>query len=199
MTRSLLQIGIAVLGSIGILTPFLPFTSSVSPLRAIVAGISTPEIGFIPIALPFFLAILIFVALVRATVSGGLSRAAAIIALGSSFVMACPMLAFTTLHLASKPPAGDWLLFALPWVTISIGIALLIWLRRRGTSSAIAALLAMQSVYIANATFCLAVFWPEWQSGAIVTAVTAVAYATHIALVIRAARPEHVLHHAFNS
>lgn len=185
VTRSRLQIGITALGSIGILTPFLPFTWSNSPLRVIVGGTSRPEFAFTPIALPFFLAILILFTHARATVFGRFSRAEAIIAYGSSFVMAFATLAFTLWLSNSEPPAADaWPVVALPWITIAFGISLIRWCWRRGLPCAIVALTAMQCAYMANALFCLATFWPNWQPGAFVTAVTVAAYAAHIALMI---------------
>jgi hypothetical protein len=198
-THSRFQTGVAALGSIGILTPFLPFTASVSPLRVVVAETSSPEFGFITIALPFFLAIMILLAEARTIISGRFSSTEATIGYVSGVITACGTLGFTMLVLPSKAPS-DWVFFSLlPWITLTFGMALIMWFRRRGASSAITALTAMQIAYIANATFCLAVFWSDWKSGAIVTAVTVVAYATHIALVIGAARAEHGFRRAFNS
>jgi hypothetical protein len=185
VTRSRLQIGIAALGSIGILTPFLPFTSSTSPLRVIVFLPSTTSLDYAPIALPFFLAILILIAHARVIVAGRFSRTEVIIAYGSSIIMAFATLAFTIRALISGPPsASAWPILALPWITIAFGIALVRWCRRRSLPSALAALTAMQCAYIANAFFCLAAFWPHWQAGAFVTAVTVAIYAAHVALVL---------------
>ncbi|MBI3917820.1 MAG: hypothetical protein HY322_12535 [Betaproteobacteria bacterium] len=192
MTRSCLQIGIAVLGSVGILTPFLPFTWATSPLSVIVGGTSRAEFVFAPIALPFFLAILILFTCARVLASGRFSRIEAIIAYGSSFIMAFATLAFTlwTFSISRPTAASEWLVLALPWITITSGIALVWWCRRRGAPSAIIALAAMQCAYMANAFFCLAIFWPgchfrpSSNAGAFVTAITVAAYAAQVALVI---------------
>ena len=185
VTRSRLQIGIAALGSVGILTLFLPFTWSTSPLSVIVGGTSRTEFAFAPIALPFFLAILILFAYARAIVFGRFSKTEAIIAYGSSVIMAFATLAFTLWNFSiSRPTAASyWAVVSLPWIMIAFGIALVWWCRRRGVPSAISALTAMQCAYMANAAFCLTRF-SNWQAGAIATAVTVSAYAAHVTLVI---------------
>jgi hypothetical protein len=202
-SHSRLQIGVAALGSIGILTPFLPFTWSTSPLSVVVAPTSAPEFMYVPIALSFFLAIIVLIVQIRTVLFASFSRTEGIIAYGSSFIMAFATLAFTIwMFTTSQDGPGtfsEWLSVALPLMTIPLGVALVRWCWRHGVSPPITAITAMQSAYIANASFCLALFWPKWQVGAIVTVVTVAVYAAQIVLVIAAARAEHRLSHAFHS
>jgi hypothetical protein len=177
LPRSRLQIALAVLGCVGVLTPFLPFTWSRSPLDVFV-GVATV------IAAPFFLSILVSIVSVRVAVFERFSRIEAVASWIAAIVMSGATAAFGGLLLAdgNLPHIKFWIALASCEVILVAGIALVVRLRLRRAPSPSAALTGMQCAYIANAVFCLIVFWPEWQIGAIFAAATVVLYAFHVVL-----------------
>ena len=173
---------LAVLGLAGVLTPFLPFAYKVSPLGVFIDY--HQHLALMLVAAPFFLAFFISLGALRVgfpskaetvaawVLSIGLS-AAMLIHWGKEFLRGLQ----TSLGWNAEESAAlaVWLL------SIAALTVLVVWLLRHRNPS-MAALIAMQGAYSANALFCLICFWSGLESGAALAAVTILLYASHAAL-----------------
>ena len=185
--HSNLYTAITALGLIGIVIPFLPFTEHISPLQA-VEVVARPE-DFIPVTIaflgvPFFLAILVSIASLRLVVFGEPSRSELAIEYCSSMIAACATL-FMTIDMASKSTEPtEWFCLSVVWATIVGGSTLVVRSWRKGVTSGLIAVAAMQIAYVANALLCLVAFWPGWQIGAKLTLFTLVVYVGQVPFVV---------------
>lgn len=190
--RAPLRATLLVLGTIGVASPFLPFAYSTSPLEVIVkAGDFLVSPLIVLLAMPFFLAPLALVVSLRVLVLDRFTVADALVAWISSVAMTAATLCATVWPIVSRAAlqAGDWVVIAVGWIAIAAGIGLLRHCVRRGLPPAGITLISMQCAYIANAVFCLGVFWSDWQVGAFVSATAVAAFAAHIAMLVAYAVP----------
>lgn len=158
----------------GVAAILLPFTFSTSPRDATFDG------AYWPIAVPFYLALPIGLASLRAGRPGlasaglrvaGWFAAAAGVAMTTYFVLAA------ALHETPSQPA-EWLSLAAPLTVLAAGAALVLERRR---TSADPSTMAMQVAYLVNTLWCLLAFAGEWQAGAWCALATALIYVEQIA------------------
>jgi hypothetical protein len=169
---------IAIVGSTSILALFLPFAYSTSPVEA-VSYSETWQLG-----LPYFLAPLVVLGIVRWIVRGAFSpleRVAAYLAAATATV--------GTLSIYFIPWEGpatilEWLAWLFPLVTFSLGVLILIRNRSRKLSVDLNPIVAMQIPYLANAGFCLITFYEHWQMGAYMTVIAAVTFVVQIVFLV---------------
>jgi hypothetical protein len=177
MFRSPLFIALTGLGLVGTATPFLPFTSSTSPMELFTSGWPQPNMlaVFSPSLqeLSFFLATLVPVLSIRLSVFGKASRLERAIACGAGVAVAYSTV-FVTLFMLFG--AEERFLVSSTWLAVAFGIALGLKIGKIGVPSARLALAWMQLGYVANGLFFLAFSWPDWQIGAVLTLATVVVY-----------------------
>jgi hypothetical protein len=158
----------------GVAAILLSFTFSTSPRDATFDG------EYWPIVVPFYLALPIGLASLRAERSGLASAGLRV----AGWIAAAAGAAMTTYFLLSaflrEPPSqpAEWLNLAAPLTVLAAGAALV--LRRRRTST-VPSTMAMQVAYLVNALLCLLAFAGEWQSGAWCALATALIYVEQIA------------------
>jgi hypothetical protein len=194
------RVMLLLLATIGVASPFLPFTWSTSPLDVIVRAPrlllalvqrSSGEFLFVLLALPFFLPPLACLISIRMLVGNRFAEADLLAARISSIAGAFATLGGTIWWSVAKGlrDPQHWAAIACCWAVIAGGLVFVTRWRSRNLMPAGVALTSLHVVYIANALFCLGIFWPNWESGAIVTAFTVVALAMHMAILAATAIP----------
>src|ERR1700740_185044 len=142
-----------LLGMLGTIALFLPFTSGNSPAHAAF------DKDLWRLALPFFLSILASAASLRWILSGSLSlpeRAIAYLASAAASVMTLSVyLRLGGLPTSAKEWVSSWIL---PLATMFLGLCLLIRNSLTGRSREFTPVMALQVPYIANAVMCLILF-----------------------------------------
>jgi hypothetical protein len=177
-----------VIGTIaGMGAIFLPFTYDTSPADVVFFG---SDVGFWPIASPFLLAIPIAVASLRWLLAGTLSRLERITAYGIALALAGATLFFLGLLLVDSSGMGvqGWFLIFVPLAILSAGAVVVSTNWRAGTPRAENAVIAMQVAYLANASFCLIGFFPDWDIGACFALVTVSLYVAQMVTLYRQGR-----------
>jgi uncharacterized membrane protein (DUF373 family) len=174
-------------GLTGIVSLFLPFTLSVSPMQAL------QEKDFWKLAAPFFLSVLISLAVLRWLITSSFSRSwqaiGYIISAGSAFIT----ISFFFTGSISPSEFMEWIAFAAAVVVILASSWLVIAKLRKQLAGGYCPLIALQVAYLANCLMCLVLFRPEnssmfgfsWQIGAWFSLATAVIYLLQIYLFTR--------------
>lgn len=166
-------------GIAGIFGLFLPFAYGFSPLEAL------KEWELWKLAVPFFLAPFATAASFRWILSGSFSRIERAMAFILSSGAAAVTLRqyFVTDNWSSS--FEDWLLWFIPLVTYSIGVFLLIRNSRIAKAREFNPVMALQTVYLANALMCLVGFFGKWETGAYCVLMASILYTIQITLVSR--------------
>ena len=188
-SRRTTMLFLAISGTAGIASLFLPFTSGVSPawVIRIFFPIKFDSWFIFSLAAPFFLAFLISAAFLRWMISGFLSRPERIVAYVLSTMMACGTLLYIILGFIEfisdlRPDVQIWFVLFIPLLTLSFGVFTVIKNLRNNGTREVNALITMQTAYLSNALLCLIMFFEGWQSGAYCVAVTSALYLIQIVL-----------------
>lgn len=170
-------------GLTGIVSLFMPFTWSVSPMQAIL------ERDFWKLASPFFLSVLISIASLRWIISGSFSRTSQIFGYVISSLSAIVTISFFFTGGASPSEFMEWIALAVAVVVLIAGSWLVISKSRKLTAEGYCPLIALQVAYLANCLMCLLLFCPlfdilftGWQIGAWFSLATAIIYLFQIYL-----------------
>jgi hypothetical protein len=174
--RSVVHLLLTVVGIIGIVGLFLPFTFGTSPMNAV----SDKELW--RLALPFFLAVLASAASIRWVISGSFSGRERAIAYVVSASMAGVTLSLWFPFRDGPANIREWLAFVSPEPILALGVYFLIRNSRMGSSRNFNPVMAIQIAYLANAVLCLIAFFGDWQLGAYCVLVAALAFVLQIAL-----------------
>ncbi len=174
--RSMVHLLLTIIGMIGIVGLFLPFTYGTSPVDAV----SDRELW--RLALPFFLAVLVSAASIRWVISGSFSRRERAIAYVVSTLMAGVTLSLWFPFKEGPSTIQEWLAFVSPEPILALGVYFLIRNSRMGTSGKFNPVMAIQLAYLANAVLCLIVFFGDWQAGAYCVLVAVLAFVLQIVL-----------------
>ena len=180
--RSRIHVSLTLSGTAGIAAIFLPFTYGVSPVDA---ALQKELSLFRLLAIPFFVGIIVSGASIRWIISGAFSRAEKAIAYLVSVATAAMPLTFLGLLVGEQgwpPDSRDWLTSAIPLVALLLGVYPLIRNLKNQTTVEYSPVMAMQLAYLANCLFCLDVFRDDWEVGAYLAIVTALAYLIQISL-----------------
>jgi hypothetical protein len=169
-----------IAGAAGIVGLFLPFTEGYSPLEA------ARDQDLWRAAIPFFLAVPVFLASVRWIISGSLSAPERVIAYVMSASMACVTLSI----FVTEPPGWpsnlwEWLIILCAPSLLTLGVFALIRNSRIETLAAFNPVMAIQTAYIAHAVMWLILASEEmrWDRGAWVVLIAVMAYVLQIILV----------------
>lgn len=184
LTQQKVHLWLAIAGLIGIVSLFLPFTMSVSPMQALL------EKDFWKLAAPFFLSILISIASLRLLITGSFSRSWLTIGYVISAGSAIITISFFFTGNSSPSEFMEWIALALAIVVLLAGSWLVIAKSRKQITEGYCPLIALQVAYLANCLMCLVLFRPEsssmfgfsWQIGAWFSLATAMIYLLQIYL-----------------
>jgi hypothetical protein len=182
MRQRNLQLALATVGVAGAIALFMPFTSNVSPMSAIV------DRALQPLALPFFLTILILIASIRLAFADSLSTPESAIAFIAGGIAALYsgnwIIDVVVDQFDASTTLGDWLIFMTPIAIFVLGACLLIRDLQRRRLRAYRPVLALQTAYLGNTVFCTIGIANDfgWQAGAYLSLVTSVAYLIQIGL-----------------
>ena len=184
-TLFIIEFFLAILGGIGIVAIFLPFTWSTSPFSAALEK----DLGLWKIALPAFLPVIIPIASLRwlfATTLSKPERAIAYFASAIGAVIVCITLSGIATNLEGWPTnLIEWLSIIIPLVTLGVGLFTLFRTRKNLIVKPFLPIMMLQIIYLADCLLCLISFFGEWQIGAYLSLVTAIAYLTQIILVFK--------------
>lgn len=180
LSRRTGHVVLTVIGVLGVVALFLPFSWSTTPLEALPSG------SLWRFALPAFLAPFIFLASIRWLTAGGLSRPERI-ACDLLAVAALAALLLTYLAVRGVPPRlTEWIGLLGPLLVLGFGAWEYLRNPKVGRGTPFGPILMLQGAYIANAILVLAGFFPDWEIGAYCVLVTTMAYAVQIDLVRKA-------------
>ncbi len=169
---------LSLLGLTGTLALFLPFSSDVSPLRAL------RDAGLAQAALPAFLAPVVSLVSWRAARRGRLRLLAREVA----YVLSASMVGLTAsvwwgVLWRWEVPNQDAVSVALSAAVLVGCVATLAVNARSRESRRHAPALALQGAYLTHATLCLALLFPRWEIGAYAVLAAAMAFAWQMRLV----------------
>lgn len=166
-------------GMTGILGLFLPFAHGFSPLEAL------KEWELWKLGIPFFLAPFATAASFRWILWGSLPR----IERAMAYILSSGTAAVTLRQyfIADNSPSSfeDWLLWTIPLVTYLIGVFMLVRNSRIARARDFNPVMAIQTVYLANALMCLTGLFGNWQTGAYCALMASILYMIQITLVSR--------------
>lgn len=177
---------LTIIGGIGILAIFLPFSLDISAFRA--ASDFDDFFNLWKLAWPFFLPVFIAIASLRWLIAGSLSRPERLIAYlvsAVSAVLVCISLSSIIEDNGWPPYFQEGLMIVFPIMTLGFGIFYLIRTRHDLEIKPFQAIMSMQTAYLANGLLCLIGLSPDLQIGAYCSLVTVLAYLTQIILVLR--------------
>lgn len=165
-------------GAIGTVAMFLPFTYDVAPIQAV----AIKEVW--PLALPFLLAPLIFVASWYFLRKGAFSPFWKVAGYSLGGATALLMCSFWLRANSMPGELTEWLGLLLAVGILLLGGGVVVNRLRRKEPADYAPLLVLQLVYLANCVMCLLLLWPQpmgflshqWQAGAGCSIVTALIY-----------------------
>jgi hypothetical protein len=188
-----------LLETVGIFALFLPFYFEGSPwivlavfvrhLGSEVSG-GLPPNPFMPLALPAFLAVFIWLQTLRSLFRKPLTKPELWLCIALVvLLMLVPLVWWLTDH-ELRDEAG-WSLLALLFGLALFAAGLLLMLKCRGVASQFLAPLALRCAYLPNAVFCLLLFsnggryWNDLHAGAACVGVTVVLYLAEIVYLTR--------------
>ena len=184
------------LGIPAIVLIFMPYVYNVSPWDAVRAWndfLGGP--GIVLAGLPFFLALLIFMADVQRFLKKNLPKAEKVIFHIFAYTALTCGLVLMTLAVQengiNREIIQGILAFSIPML-----IAVFLVFRAKHLGSEKATLVILRAAWLPNALFCAISFWPEkWQIGAYLAALTIVVYAAEIAIFMtrKKAIPERIV------
>jgi hypothetical protein len=178
---------ITLAGLTGIVSLFLPFTWSVSPMKALL------DKDIWKLAAPFFLSIPIIIASLRWFITGSFSRSWQTIGYVTSAGSAIITVSFFFTGGAFPSEFREWFALAVAVFVLLAGNLLVIMKLRKHAEEGYCPLIALQVAYLANCLMCLVLFRPEysslfgfsWQIGAWFSLATALIYLLQIYLFTR--------------
>lgn len=182
-SRFRLQLILVIIGGIGIIAIFIPFTWSVSPIDAAFYKDTWR------LAWPAFLPPLITIISLRWLKFNTLSRAEKKLAYLAAIASIGVTLSFYLETNDGWPGSfREWLSFVFPFITLGFGILALLRSRQHTVLQGFRPIMSLQFAYLANMLLCLTGFLGEWNIGAYFSLVTVIAYLTQMLLIFRYAK-----------
>ena len=176
------HVALTALGGLGIAALLLPFSFDVTPLEAMTGW------KLWQLALPGLLPLLILPATASWLRSGTLTPLVRVVSYVLAAVTALDTLSLYRDLLGSAPfDLQGWLLLLGPIAILALGGLVLRRVRRAGSASGYAPILALQVTYIAHAMLVCVGEYSSWQTGAYLVLATMGAYALQIDLIRKAA------------
>ena len=172
---------LTAIGAVGIPAIILPFAYDLSPL-AVAWSQDTFLKDMWRFSWPFFLPVLITIAIVRWMILKKHSRAEVI----SGYMLSAAILGITFSgyfgHIEWMDDVNSQIAFFSPFVILSFGIFVVVRNWKKLIPKPSGAIVVMQVAYLANCSLCLGGFIGSWQIAAYLSLATAIAYVVQIIL-----------------
>ncbi|MFZ1452688.1 MAG: hypothetical protein WAT20_08290 [Ferruginibacter sp.] len=193
-THTAIQYLLTVIGVAGIPAIILPFAWGYSPLTATYShNLILSETW--RIACPFFLPVLITIAIVRWIILKKHSKAEIIAGYMVGAAIICVTFSGYVVSYEWTTDDTQWqITFISPFVMLLFGIFFVLRNRKKLIPGPRGAIVLMQLAYLINCVFCLIGFFGMWQIAAYLSLATAIVYFAQIILLVQYDKPEKSLH-----